>query len=106
MPYENEIDIGASGAGEEGHAGVLLLALLLCSVFLLSLGAYGLFAREAEKESGNLPAVVGALRKFAAENETVAVFLGFSPEEDARATMKEENDTQSKADAYIREHQR
>ena len=105
MPYENEIDLGIAEPQEEGRMGILLLALLLCSVFLLSLGAYGLFAREAEKENGNLPAVVGALRKFAAENETVAVFLGFSPEEDARTTMKEENDTQSKADAYIREHQ-
>ncbi len=59
---------------------------------------------------GNLPGAVLALRDFVAENETVAVFLGFSSEE-ATETGGEASDPetaeriQAAADAYIKEHQ-
>lgn len=95
---------------EGGWRGLLLLAVLLCGVFFLSVGAYGFFAADAaEKEpSGDLPGAVLALRQAVTENEAVAVFLGLSasagapdttPEEDARAAIEQA------AAEYIREHE-
>ena len=86
-----------------GLFGVVLLALLLCGVFFLALGAYGAFAEEGEFSDGELPGAVLAMRGFVEENETVAVFLGLSfatDEEEERAARIREA-----AEAYIREHE-
>ncbi len=61
-----------------GLSAVILLALLLCGVFFLAVGAYGLFAEGEGMVEGNLPNAVLVLREFVEENEAVSVFLGFS----------------------------
>ena len=89
---------------------VILLALLLCAVFFLAVGAYGMFAREGGMTEGNLPGAVLALREFVEENDAVAVFLGFS-EDKVTETVGGASDPeaaeriQAAADAYIKEHQ-
>ena len=87
-----------------GLLGVALLALLLCGVFFLSLGAYGAFAEEGGMSEGELPGAVLALRELVEENGTVAVFLGLSPAEDAEAAERAER-IAAAAEAYIRERE-
>lgn len=106
----SETDGYAEGAGANsgGLGGVILLALLLCGVFFLAVGAYGAMADGGVAE-GDLPNAVLALRELVAENETVAVFLGFS-EEDAQSSgglvdAGAAERIQAAADAYIKEHQ-
>ncbi|MBQ8858230.1 MAG: hypothetical protein IJ012_00395 [Clostridia bacterium] len=90
------------GADGGGLRGVVLLTLLLCAVFFLSVGAYGFFA-EGEMAEGELPNAILVLRELVEENETVSVFLGFS-EEDGEAAAREER-ILAEAEEYIRAHQ-
>ena len=89
--------------GEGGLYGVILLTLLLCAVFFLSVGAYGFFA-DGEMTEGNLPNAILVLRELVEENEAVSVFLGFSEEADAEAAAREER-ILAAAEEYIRAHQ-
>ncbi|MBQ8174358.1 MAG: hypothetical protein IJ009_03045 [Clostridia bacterium] len=105
------MDMEFSGFGEEakrndgGLVGVVLLALLLCGVFFLSLGAYGAFAEEGGFTDGELPGAVLALRNLVEENDSVAVFLGLSQgEADAEAAEREAR-ILAAAEAYIKERQ-
>ena len=85
-----------------GLFGVVLLALLLCGVFFLSVGAYGMFAEEGGFSDGELPGAVLALRDLVEENDTVAVFLGLSPVEDSEEAERTARILVA-AEAYIRE---
>ena len=86
-----------------GLRGVALLAILLCLVFFLSVGAYGFFTGEGVTE-GDLPNAILVLRELVEENETVAVFLGLSEEADAALTEREAR-ILAAAEEYIRAHQ-
>lgn len=94
-----------------GATGVLLLCLLLCGVFFLSVGAYGFFAGEDDMTEGDIPGAVLAMRELVQENEAVAVFLGFSAQAedsgagDADATEEAAHRAmiEAAARAYIRE---
>lgn len=98
-------DVDRAGTGMRS---VLVLALLLCLVFFLAVGAYAYFARE-EAESGVIPGAVAVLRDFVSENESVAVFLGFSSVKDESVEVGEaldpayETRVKEKAAAYIAE---
>ena len=94
-------EAGADGGG--GLRGVVLLTLLLCAVFFLSVGAYGFFA-DGDMAEGDLPNAILVLRELVEENETVSVFLGFSEEADAEMTAREER-ILAAAEAYIRARQ-
>lgn len=88
---------------------LFVLALLLCLVFFLSVGAYGFFEAEEER-SGNIPGAVAVLREFLTENESVAVFLGFESEGEGIPTDTEgdtayEARVKEKARAYIAQKQ-
>ncbi len=88
---------------------LLFLALLLCLVFFLAVGAYGFFEAEEEK-SGSIPGAVAVLREFLTENESVAVFLGLEGGGEDIPTAGEgdaayEARVREKAEAYIREKQ-
>ena len=99
---------GGERTGSQAKS-LLLLALLLCLVFFLAVGAYGFFAAE-EARSGNIPGAVAVLRELLTENESVAVFLGFEeggeniPTGDAADTAYEAR-VKEKANAYIEEKQ-
>jgi hypothetical protein len=88
---------------------LFVLALLLCLVFFLAVGAYGFFEAEEEK-NGNIPGAVAVLREFLTENESVAVFLGFEeggeniPTGGAEDTAYEAR-VKEKARAYIAQKQ-
>lgn len=98
-------DAGRAGTGVRS---VLILALVLCLVFFLAVGAYAYFARE-EAESGMIPGAVAVLRDFVSENESVAVFLGFSSVKDESVAVggaldaEYEARVKEKAAAYIAE---
>lgn len=98
----NEYTDHARG-NEGGLRGVVLLAVLLCLVFFLSVGAYGFFA-DGEMTEGELPNAILVLRELVEENEAVSVFLGFSEEADAAMTAREER-ILAAAEAYIRARQ-
>ena len=108
--YGFDIPDGRESAG--GWRGLLLLAVLLCGVFFLSVGAYGFFAADAAQEepTGDLPGAVLALRQAVTENEAVAVFLGLSAPTDAPDTPSSPEDErraeiERAAAEYIREHE-
>lgn len=87
-----------------GMAGVVLLALLLCGVFFLSVGAYGFFAAGEDMATGELPGAVLALRELVAENEAVAVFLGFVDAEEYSGVQDEEEAYRAYLAAAAREY--
>jgi hypothetical protein len=96
-------------AKREGSVrAVVVLGLILCLTFFLAVGAYAYFSEE-EATSGRIPDAVAVLRDFVSENESVAVFLGFSSfEEDSIATNGEQDAAyearvREKAAAYIAE---
>lgn len=103
MQHTDLSEIGMNARQNDGGAiGVILLALLLCGVFFLSVGAYGMFAEEGGSLNGDLPGAVLALRELVEENGTVAVFLGLSPvesNEDAERAAR----ILAAAEAYIQE---
>lgn len=94
-----------------GAAGVLILCLLLCGVFFLSVGAYGFFAGEDDMTKGDIPGAVLAMRELVQGNEAVAVFLGFPAQEEDGETIDTDAETEAAhramieaaARAYIRE---
>ena len=92
-----------------GPLGILLLALLLCGVFFLSVGAYGIFAAEGEDvREGDLPNAVLVFREFVTENEAVSVVLGLAEEEVADAMTEEDAYLArilAEAAEYIRRHE-
>lgn len=94
-----------------GGLGVLLLSLLLCGVFFLSVGAYGLYTvKDDPGDDSALSGAVMALRSFVEEHEAVSTFLGFPPED---AAVSDDITEQALRDArvaaaartYIREHE-
>ena len=105
-----DFDLLMQGVQERrtGVRGVVALSLLLCLVFFLAVGAYAYFAKE-ERVNGFIPDAVAVLREFVSENESVAVFLGFSAsEEEGVATggawdAEYEARVKEKAAAYIAE---
>ena len=101
-----ECDISEYGRGSRqndgGLLGVALLALLLCGVFFLSVGAYGIFAEESGTYEGNLPGAVLALRDMVTENGTVSVLLGLRAAEDEEEQARRAR-ILAAAEAYIRE---
>ncbi len=103
MQHTDLSEIGINARQNDGGAvGVILLALLLCGVFFLSVGAYGMFVEEGGTLNGELPGAVLALRELVEENGTVAVFLGLAPaekDEDAERAAR----ILAAAEAYIRE---
>ena len=104
MVEYHDADYGRAVRQNEGGAPlIILLALLLCGVFFLSVGAYGMFAEEGGLTDGELPGAVLALRDLVAENDSVAVFLGLSPTADA--DTEREARIWEAAMAYIREKQ-
>ena len=100
MEY-SELSEGAR-RNDGGLIGVAVLALLLCGVIFLSLGAYGIFAEEGGLTEGELPGAVLALRNLVKENESVAVFLGLSPAEEGEDAERAAR-ILSAAEAYIKE---
>lgn len=99
---------GMRPVGRGGALGIILLAVLLCGVFFLAVGAYGIFAEDGQMAEGDLPGAVLALRNLVEENEAVAVFLGFSADVETSA-RPQEDDTRARilaaAEEYIRRHQ-
>ena len=66
--------------GREG-AALIVLTLVLCAVFALSVRMYDTL--EAETADGALAAAADAARGFLSENEAVAAFLGLSAERES-----------------------
>ena len=110
---QNALDFVRVGRGDAsgGIAGLILLALLLCGVFFLSVGAYGMFAEgDGGSQEGYLSDAVLALRQLAEDNEAVAVFLGFSQAGEPGSTPDDAEQQRQQAilaaaEEYIRRHQ-
>lgn len=108
----NDFDALIAGAerGRTDFRGVAILAVLLCFVFFLAIGAYGYFAAGGEQD-GEIPGAIAVLRDFVTENETVAVFLGFDAFCEESVQTNGEGDgayearVKEKAAAYIKEKQ-
>lgn len=108
----NDFDTLVAGAERGGtdFRGIAILALLLCFVFFLAVGAYGYFAA-GEEQDGEIPGAIAVLRDFVTENETVAVFLGFDVFSQESVQTSGEGDSayearvKEKAVAYIEEKQ-
>ena len=100
--------VAGAERGRVDLRALAILALLLCLVFFLSVGAYGYFSAQ-EENGGEIPGVIAVLRDLISENEVVSVFLGFdafseesieangTPDAEYEARVKE------KAAAYIEE---
>ncbi len=96
-----------------GLLGVALLAIFLCISFFLAITAYGMFS--SNEESGELAGAVAVLRELVTENDTVAVFLGFSSDDNDSIAVGGNIDADGDAayreailraaEEYIRQHE-
>lgn len=110
MTEDFEMLFPSAAVGDGRGRTLLVLALLLCLVFFMAVGAYGYFAEEEEK-GGDIPGAVAVLRDFVSGNESVAVFLGFENVVEEEVEAGAESDpayearVKEKAAAYIAERQ-